>query len=45
MNPGYTNWAVLDLEAGDYLAICFVPDPATGQPHFALGMVMPFTVA
>jgi hypothetical protein len=45
MNPGYTNWAVLDLEAGDYVAICFVPDPATGMPHFALGMIMPFSVA
>ncbi len=45
MHPGYTNWAVLDLEAGDYFAICFVPDPATGAPHFALGMIMPFTVA
>jgi hypothetical protein len=45
MNPGYTNWAVLDLEPGDYIAICFVPDPATGLPHFALGMIMPFTVS
>ena len=44
MSPGYTNWAILDLEAGDYIAICFVPDPATGAPHFALGMIMPFTV-
>ncbi len=44
MNPGYTNWAVLDLEAGDYFLICFVPDPATGAPHAALGMIMPFTV-
>jgi hypothetical protein len=44
MNPGYTNWAVLDLDAGDYIAICFVPDPATGMPHFALGMIMPFNV-
>ena len=45
MNPGYTNWPVLDLEPSDYVAICFVPDPATGMPHFALGMIMPFTVA
>jgi hypothetical protein len=44
MNPDYTSWAVLDLEAGDYIAICFVPDPATGLPHFALGMIMPFAV-
>lgn len=45
MNPGFTNWAVLDLEPADYFAICFVPDPATGAPHFAMGMLMPFTVA
>jgi hypothetical protein len=45
MNPGHTNWALLDLEPGEYVAICFVPDPESGLPHFALGMLMPFTVA
>lgn len=44
MNTGETNWAVLDLEPGDYFAICFVPDTKTGKPHFELGMIMPFTV-
>lgn len=44
MSPGETNWALLDLTAGDYFAICFVPDVKTGAPHFALGMIMPFTV-
>jgi hypothetical protein len=44
MNPGETNWMAFDLEPGDYLALCFVPDPATGKPHFALGMVTPFTI-
>ena len=44
MSPGETNWAVLDLEPADYFAICFVPDIKTGKPHFALGMIMPFTV-
>jgi hypothetical protein len=44
MSPGQTNWMVLDLEAGEHFAICFLPDPATGAPHFALGMIMPFTV-
>jgi hypothetical protein len=44
MSPGQTNWAVLDLEAGEHIAICFVPDPASGAPHFALGMIMPLTV-
>lgn len=45
MSPGMTNWAILDLTPGDYFLICFVPDPETEAPHFALGMVMPFTVA
>lgn len=44
MNPAETVWAMLDLEAGDYFAICFVPDTKTGAPHFMLGMIMPFTV-
>lgn len=44
MSPGNTVWAVLDFEPGDYFAICFVPDAATGAPHFALGMIQPFTV-
>ena len=45
MNPGQVNYVETTLEAGDYFAICFIPDPATGAPHFALGMLMPFTVA
>lgn len=44
MSPGETNWAMLDFVAGDYFAICFVPDTKTGAPHFMLGMLMPFTV-
>lgn len=43
-SPGQTNYLVLDLVAGEYFAICFVPDIETGAPHFALGMLMPFTV-
>ena len=45
MNPGATNFLELDLTIGEYFAICFIPDFATGAPHFALGMIMPFTVA
>lgn len=45
MSPGEVNWAILELEAGEYFSICFVPDPASGAPHFALGMIMPLTVA
>lgn len=45
MSPGAVNYSILELEAGDYFAICFIPDPASGAPHFAIGMLMPFTVA
>jgi len=44
MSARQTNWAVLDLEGGEHFAVCFLPDPATGAPHFALGMIMPLTV-
>lgn len=32
------------MEQGNYVAICFIPDPATGRPHFLLGMAQQFTV-
>jgi len=44
MSPGQTVWAVLDFQPVTYVAVCFVPDQATGKPHFAEGMFMPFTV-
>ncbi len=44
INPGATGWMELDLTAGEYIAICHIPDPATGKAHKALGMVLPFTV-
>ncbi len=34
----------IDVEAGEYAFICFVPDPASGKPHAALGMVGGVTV-
>lgn len=44
INPGATGWMELDLAAGEYIAICHIPDPATGKAHEELGMVLPFTV-
>ena len=44
MSPEGMNYAVLDLQAGDYIAVCFVPDAETGAPHFAMGMIAGFTV-
>jgi hypothetical protein len=45
MAAGKSGWAKLDLQAGTYAALCFVPDPASGKPHFALGMLSEFRVA
>jgi uncharacterized cupredoxin-like copper-binding protein len=44
MSPGATNYFEIDLEAGEYVAICFVPDVETGMPHFMMGMIAGFTV-
>jgi hypothetical protein len=44
MATGYSNFVEFDFTPGDYVALCFIPDPATGKPHVALGMVRPFTV-
>lgn len=46
MSPGIVNWAVLDLEPGEYFANCFVLSPDHDHaPHFIFGMIQPFTVA
>jgi uncharacterized cupredoxin-like copper-binding protein len=42
--PGLSAWVKLNLTSGKYVALCFVPDPTTGKPHFALGMMTSFTV-
>ncbi|HEY8524677.1 MAG TPA: hypothetical protein VIL48_06935 [Acidimicrobiales bacterium] len=51
--PGADDYAIVDLEPGDYVAACFVPTGATGEdgpppagpPHAAHGMVAEFRVA
>lgn len=42
--PEATATMTLDLEPGEYAFLCFVPDPASGAPHVALGMITAFTV-
>jgi plastocyanin len=44
MAKGYSNFVEFDLRPGEYVALCVIPDPETGLPHFALGMVSHFTV-
>ena len=41
---GMTVAMDVDLDPGNYAFLCFVPDPASGQPHAALGMVGALTV-
>lgn len=44
LSPDTTAWTEVDLGDGTYAALCFVFDPATGQPHLMQGMVTVFTV-
>lgn len=45
MNPGTpAGYINLDLQPGNYVVTCDIPDAASGKPHSELGMVMPFTV-
>ncbi|MFN8442817.1 MAG: hypothetical protein U0175_18720 [Caldilineaceae bacterium] len=44
IEPGASGWVHLDLTSGNYIAICHVPDPASGKSHSQLGMMMPFQV-
>ncbi len=44
ISPGVEQWWTANLEPGEYLVTCFVPD-ASGTPHLMLGMVKTFTVA
>jgi hypothetical protein len=43
LSTGLTGWLLLDLEPGEYVAVCFVPD-AEGVPHLMLGMIQGFAV-
>jgi hypothetical protein len=43
-SPGQTAYVRVDLKPGRYLAVCLFPDPKTGKPHTALGMLSTLTV-
>jgi hypothetical protein len=45
ISQGIDNWWTVTLAPGNYLVVCFVPDPADGKPHVMKGMVQQFTVA
>lgn len=44
LTGGQVNYLHLNLAPGNYVALCFIPDPASGKPHVALGMLTPFRV-
>lgn len=44
LDVGRSNFVELDLTPGNYVVVCFVGDPESGQPHIALGMISTFTV-
>jgi hypothetical protein len=44
-SQGTTQWRSLDLDPGDYVLLCWVPDPTRGGiPHAMEGMVAVFSV-
>ena len=43
LGPGLSGWVVADLEPGEYVAVCFIPDE-NGTSHAMLGMISGFTV-
>jgi len=43
--PGSHSFIEVDLPAGEYGLLCFLPDAKDGKPHFEHGMAKPTTVA
>jgi hypothetical protein len=44
IDKGQVNLITVDLTAGEYALLCFLPDAKDGKPHVAHGMVRDFTV-
>lgn len=53
-DPGETDFLVADLQAGEYIVVCFVPigmtssdaePPPDAEPHYTAGMVAEFSVS
>jgi hypothetical protein len=42
--PGDHQFIMADLEPGNYAMFCFLTDPKSHAPHFALGMMTEFEV-
>ena len=44
VGAGMTATVDLDLDAGNYVFVCFIPDATTGAPHFTQGMIQEFEI-
>lgn len=44
VDPGGRQVSFINLRAGSYIVLCFLSDGGDGVPHFAHGMLTPFTV-
>lgn len=44
-HSGEVAYLPVDLTAGNYLLVCFVPDAKDGKPHLQHGMIKEFTVS
>ena len=45
LSMGKTGWIPVNLEAGTYILLCFVPDIESGMPHAFHGMYQVITVS
>lgn len=45
IETGGSTGTTIDLVEGNYVAICFIPDPADGVPHLVKGMTKEITVS
>jgi uncharacterized cupredoxin-like copper-binding protein len=44
LGAGKSGFMTLDLQPGQYAAVCLIPDPSSGHSHVDLGMIRPFVV-
>ena len=45
LSKGLHAYFTTNLDAGDYVLVCFLQDAKDGKPHFVHGMVQPFKIS
>jgi hypothetical protein len=43
LSSGNNSFVTFDITPGEYVTLCFIPDPKSGMPHLSLGMISHFT--